>query len=260
MFYRTAFFKITSLVLISFLTASAYGQQNAATNDTTQRQSILLIPYDPHYYLSDADRDIASATKMNPEAFRKTFRTEADRNVYRALIRQASCISMLQDTSQELFEDVANVMSKTGFAYDKPTIKEKIPLKDRIIKTDPNKNAYDSRTSTQYLNDNSEVKYMKAVISQPDLLHHLAHKYGFNLIVFVTQFEIKTNYASCLDIANQIYKREVMLHFTIYDSSGNLVAGNFAKTYFPSNENNANAIIGKCFPQLADGVVAGMTH
>ncbi|MEO8147043.1 MAG: hypothetical protein ABI723_05360 [Bacteroidia bacterium] len=235
-------------------------QSKQEKKDTITYHSVLIIPYDPHYYLSDADRDIAAVSKTNPEAFRKIFRTEADRNVYRAFARETSCISMLQDTSQELFEDVANVMSKIGFAYDAPTIKEKVSLRDRIIKTDPNKDAYDSRTSAQYLNDKTELRYMKAVISKPELLNELAAKYHFDLFVFVTQMEIKTNYASCIDIANKIYKREVMLHFTIYDSTGKLIAGNFAKTFFPSNENNANKIIGQCFPQLAEGILESVAH
>jgi hypothetical protein len=248
-------------IAFCFISQLLFAQQSKQEKkDTIAYHSVLIIPYDPHYYLSDADRDIASASKINPEAFRKIFRTESDRNIYRAFARQTSCISMLEDTSQELFEDVANVMSKTGFAYDTPTIKEKVSLKERIIKTDPNKDAYDSRTSAQYLNDKAELRYMKAIVSKPELLKELSRKYQFDLFVFATQMEIKTNYSSCLDIANKIYKREVMLHFTIYDSNGNLVAGNFAKTFFPSDNNNANRIIGQCFPHLAEGILESVAH
>ena len=154
-----------------------------------------------------------------------------------------------------LFIFYKEVMSKTGFAYDTPTIKEKVTLRDRIIKTDPNKDAYDSRTSSQYLNDKTDVRYMKAVISKPGMLTELASKYHFDLFVFVTQMEIKTNYASCMDIANKIYKREVILHFTVYDKSGTLLVGNFAQSFFPSNSNNAYTISGNCFPQVAQGII-----
>lgn len=246
---------ILLLLLISCSFQMGFAQQSKQKADTIAYHKILLLPYNPKYYLSDADRDIATASNETPTVFRKKFNEESDRVVYQTINRQATCVSLYQDTSADLYEDVTEVLSTTGFQYDTPTIKEKVTLKDKMFKTDPNKNAYDSRTSAQYLNEEPNLKYMRAIIAKPELLNGLATKYNFDLFVFVTQMEIKTNYSSCIDIANKIYKREILLHFTVYDKNGNLIAGNFAKTFFPSNENSANKIIGECFPQLANGIL-----
>ena len=93
--------------------------------------------------------------------------------------------------------------------------------------------------------------YMNAVVSKPqDLFKELYDQYQADIFVFITQMEIKTNYSSCMDIANKIYRREVMVHFTIYNKEGQLLAGSYATSFFPSNSNNSNTIIGDCFPEL----------
>ncbi|MBL0342243.1 MAG: hypothetical protein IPP71_15845 [Bacteroidetes bacterium] len=48
----------------------------------------------------------------------------------------------------------------------------------------------------------------------------------------------------------------MMVHFTIYDKSGKIIAGSYATSFFPSDSNHANKIMGDCFPELA-GYIAG---
>lgn len=246
------------LVFLSALTQPVYAQSKTAA-DSTSYHRILLLPYNPKYYLSDADRDIAAQSNESPQAFRKKFNEESDRQVFIEISKTATCVSLFEDTTAQLIEDATGMLSKTGFQYDTPTIKEKVSVKKKVFKTDPNKDAHDSRTAGQYINDEPELKYMRAVVTQPELLTELANKYHFDLFVFITQMEFKTNYSSCTDIANKIYKREIMLHFTVYDKDGKLIAGNFAKTFFPSNENSVNGIVSKQFPQLAQGIVNSFT-
>ncbi|HMT29866.1 MAG TPA: hypothetical protein PKD91_11355, partial [Bacteroidia bacterium] len=115
----------------------------------------------------------------------------------------------------------------------------------------------DSKTASQYIPVKGDAMYMQAIVTKPvELFEELYKEYNADIFVFVTQFEIKTNYKSCMDIANQIYKREVMVHFTIYNKEGKLLAGSYATSFFPSDSNNANKIIGDCFPELA-GYIAG---
>jgi len=249
---------ISSLVGAIFIMtiAQPLAAQTKEAPDTITYHKILLLPYNPKYYLSDADRDIAAQSNESPQVFRKKFNEESDRNVFVEISKTATCVSLFEDTSQQLIEDVTAMLSKTGFQYDTPTVKEKGSIKNKVFKSDPNKDAYDMHTSSQYINDEPELKYMRAIITKPELLPELANKYHFDLFVFITQMEFKTNYSSCMDIANKIYKREVLLHFTVYDKDGNLVAGNFAKTFFPSNQNSVNGIISNQFPKLAQGVVA----
>src|SRR6187399_2718618 len=75
---------------------------NAQEPDSLKAHKVMLIPYDPRYYLSDADRDIAEQSQTDPAKFRSDFRHSIDRNVQRAIRGSYECISLLNDTADDL--------------------------------------------------------------------------------------------------------------------------------------------------------------
>jgi hypothetical protein len=241
------------LRLICFLlltVQAAFAQEK----DSLQAHKVMLIPYDPRYYLSDADRDIIEQSQKDAARIRAEFRHSIDRNVQRAIRGSYECISLLNDTADILEETMYHVLGRTGYRYEKAIPITPKPVEDEQvvskIKTDP-KDHEDSKTASQYIPVKNNAMYMHAVVSKPEeLFAALYEQYQADIFVFLTQMEIKTNYNSCLDIANKIYRREVMLHFTVYNKEGRLLAGSYATSYFPSNSNNANKIIGDCFPEL----------
>lgn len=216
----------------------------------------MLIPYDPLFYLSDAEQEIAEQTKEPSEKIQASFRKTIDISIQRYISRFRPCISMLNDADSlpSLNQSLQLVYSKAGYRYDKPM---PIPYKPEKLdslkeKKRGNKNeVLDSRIATQYISIPADAQYMNAVITKPSLLSDLYDQYGTDVFVFVNQMEIKTNYSSCLDIANKIYKREMMLHFSVYDKNGKQLAGAFSKSFFPSDSNNAYDIMRNCFPELA---------
>ncbi|MFI5218672.1 MAG: hypothetical protein ACHQNT_04215 [Bacteroidia bacterium] len=226
------------------------------TKDSVTYHKVMLIPFDPLFYLSDAENDIAVSTKKNPPATRDNFRMNIDYQVKRAIGRHRPCIAMLSDLDSmpSLKEALISVYSTTGYRYDKPM---PIPFKREITdstsgkKNKTDKELLDSKIAAQYLITKGEAQYMNAIVSKPSVLDELYNQYETDIFVFINQFEIKTNYSQCLDIANKIYQREVMLHFSIYDKNGKQLAGAYASSFFPSNSNNAFDIMKNCFPELA---------
>lgn len=230
----------------------AYAQEK----DTLESHKVMLIPYDSKYYLSDADRDIAEQSKLEPVKFRSDFRHSIDRNIQRAIRGSYECISLLNDTADELEVTLQKVLSRTGYRYEKTIPITPKPLDENNevikIKNTSSKEHEDSKTASQYIPVKNNAMYMNAVVSKPtELFTELYDQYQADIFVFITQLEIKTNYSSCMDIANKIYRREVMVHFSVYDKQGRLLAGSYATSFFPSNSNNSNKIIGDCFPELA---------
>lgn len=249
-------------ILFASLHFSAATAQTKEQADTVQQHRVMLIPFDPRYYLSDADRDLMEQSKMEPVRFRSEFRYNIDRHVQRAINGGYPCISLLNDTADALEETMYEILGRTGYRYEKaiPITPKKSDEPKTILKTINNQNQkehLDSKTASQYIPVKADAMYMHAVVSKPQELFAKLHaEYEADYFVFLTQFEIKTNYQSCLDIANKIYKREVMVHFTIYDKDARLIAGSYATSFFPSDSNNPNKIIGDCFPELA-GYIAG---
>jgi|SRR6185436_14474854 len=250
---------LASLVLLQ-TTNFLFGQETELKVDDTGSDSVLnhkvmLIPYDPLFYLSDAEQDIIEQTKKEPQLIRESFRQSIDLNIKHAVQKSRPCISMLYDADSipSLREALSLVYSKTGYRYEQP-----MPLPFHQQQTDSlkrkknplEKESYDSKIAAQYITVKGTDQYMSAVVNKPSVLENLYNQYGTDIFVFVNQFEIKTNYKSCLDIANKIYKRQIMLHFSVYDKNGKQLAGAYAMTFFPSDSNNAYDIMKNCFPDI----------
>ncbi len=253
---------IKRLFILIILIASFSRSHAQETADSLIVHKVMLIPYDPRYYLSDADRDIVEQTQMDARKIRENFRENVDRHVQRHISRSYPCISLLNDTADALEETMYYVLGRTGYKYE-----EAIPLtpKDRdhtesFLRTSQSqKENVDSKVATGYIPVEENAVYMHAVVNKPkELFAELNEQYNADIFVFLTQFEIKTDYKSCMDIAHKIYRREVMLHFSVYDKNGQLLAGSYATSYFPSNSNNMNSIIGECFPQIADYIAGAL--
>ena len=243
-------------IVFSLLLILSWQLTFAQEADSLKAHKVMLVPFDPRYYLSDADRDIMEQSKTEAVKFRADFRYSIDRNVQRAIRGSYECISLLNDTADELEVTMYNILGRTGYKFEKAIPITPKPMDDEQVvtktKSSNTKEHEDSKTASQYIPVKNNAMYMHAVVSKPqNLFKELYDQYQADIFVFITQMEIKTNYSSCMDIANKIYRREVMLHFTIYDKEGRLLAGSYATSFFPSNENNANKIIGDCFPELA---------
>lgn len=220
--------------------------------------SVMLIPYDPRFYLSDADKEISEATKKDLSLIRRTMHSRSEWYTYRAIRKKYPTVSLLQnDTIEAYIEAAGSLFSNSNFEYAKPMVKAPATTSMQYNKNQEREND-DSRIASQYLNDDSKAQFMKAYFNKKEVLDKLYHQFGTDLFVFLTQLEIKTNYKSCLDIANKIYQREVMLHFTVYDKTGKLLGGNYAVAFIPSDVNNMDEIIAKCFPELAEGIASSL--
>jgi hypothetical protein len=233
-----------------------YQHDLAAQPDSSLQHRIMIIPYDPQFYLSDADQDIMEATRKEPGQVRESFRKTIDLYIQHAIGSFRPCISVLNDADSlpQLKEALKIAYSKTGYRYEKamplPVLKERMDSVNKAMKKLSKENT-DSRTAHHYQVVPSDAKYMNAVISKPEILEELFSAFGTDIYVFLNQFEIKTNYKNCLDIANKIYQREVMLHFSVYDYKGKQLAGSYALSGFPSDSNNAADIMKNCFPEIA---------
>ncbi len=92
--FRTVVFILLSGLLCCTQT---FGQ---TAPDSAVKQAILLTPYIPDYYLSDADQDILQSSKQQPEEFRYSFRRSLDLRLSGELETHFKVVSLLQDTSK----------------------------------------------------------------------------------------------------------------------------------------------------------------
>lgn len=240
-----------SFVFICHVIISAHicnGQNNAAG----ATKNVLILPYNPLYYMSDADRDIAATTDMPMTKVREMFNVESERKLYMALRPVYNCISLLQDTTDGGRKDLFSLMGILGYEYAKPTVSERKPNIAKVITLKTTAANNDSRTAATYMNESEDTRYMKATFTNEEKFVSIAKKYEADYVVILTQMEIKTNMKVCVDPSKRLFDRELILHFCVYDKTGKLKLGNFGHTFFSNENSTPGKIIGDLFPFLSD--------
>jgi hypothetical protein len=236
-------------ILLAFLVISnlAFSQKS----DSLKYHRLLLIGFHPDYYLSDAEQDIMSQTKKSPEEYRDYFRKSIDNKIAGETETVMPTVSLLQDTSKDAVKDLYKFYDKAEYSYANPIGEKKDRKSTKKSPAPPSKEELNQHAAPQYLTVNGDAKFMNAVISDSLYAKSICKKYGCDLILAINQMEIVTNYKSCIDIANRIYQREVLIHYSIINASGKVIKGNLTKGFFPSDSNRAADISERSFPPIA---------
>lgn len=233
--------------------------------DTTSKNTItgkvMLIPFDNKMYMSEIDREIAEEHQLNFNEVRSNFRKELNANLFHELNKSNKVISMLSEDTG-LTKDLAYIYMSIGYKYEllppRETAKEaKTPSEGIQELFAGNKKKEEQGTSgikdgqVVTIPDNNQ-KYMNTVVTNPKMFPYLNEKYEAEYYVFINQLDIKKAAdADQYAIANNDYKREIKVHYTIFDKGGNQLSGGAAFAYFPSRTNNLSYIVNNNFPAIA---------
>lgn len=239
-------------------TSASFSQTTEGQLLENNRPSVMIIPFNDFYYLSDADPEIARANKKQAKEVSAMFRYGITNNVASRVITSYDTYNILTDTTLQSKEDLNRIYSSIVYKYQKP-IDITQPQNDskEIYKSDifgfGNSEANAKSKNEKVKEEDIETKeYMNAVVKDASLFTYLQNQYNVNLFVFINQFEMKTNWESCLDLATQNFEREVIVHYSIYDAKGTQLKGDAVSIVFPSNENSFDQIIGEQFPLIAE--------
>jgi hypothetical protein len=229
------------LLLILFLAFQNVAAQTA--------HKILILSFNPELYLSDAEQDIIFHNKKTPEVYRQFFRSSLDLKILGEVKSIAPAYSLMQDTSKGAREELNLFYAQCGYKYENPIGASKNKEKDEKKKSALFKKKEEEVPG--FITTRGDAKFMNAEISDTAFYSYLMAQYDTDLALSINQFEIKTNYNSCIDIANKIYRRELIIHYTVFNRSAKIVAGNYAVAYFPSNSNKDTEIAELTFSEIA---------
>ncbi|MBY0425487.1 MAG: LysM peptidoglycan-binding domain-containing protein [Cytophagales bacterium] len=223
---------------------------------------VLIVPFDPYNYFSDADHEIAKVSKMPSTGVRKAFRMRLN-----ALLEPKGyeTIHLLGGQIKDSITELNRVYSSVSYNYQdvlyteanpKPESKSSQPsIFQKDTETKKNAVSNDPSTSRQTL-ARDESKYYGVKVKSPDFYTYFNNKYKIKYYVFVNQFEVKTDYEHCLDRSTQNYIRYLVTHYSIFDNTGKQVAGNRIKLQYNSNANNINKILSDNMDKVATVILA----
>lgn len=230
-------------------------------NNSTKK--IIVIPFDPYLYFSDADDEIAAVSKMHRTKVRQAFRKRL--NAYLEP-KGFETIHLLGGTAKDSTTDLNKAYSSISYTYDdvmmkavrtedKPDAKKTSGnVKKQTKNTEVSLQAATLQSRSMLAKD--EGKYFSVKIKDPNFFPFFNAKYQPDYYIFVSQFEVKTNYENCLDRARQNYERSFVTHFSIFDKSGTQISGGRIKNAYESNSNQIEKILADNIPSIAEKIMA----
>ena len=250
--------------------------QNAAGEDYTvyefdsTRKQVLIIPFDPHLYFSDSDDEIARSSRIPRIKVREVFRRRLNallepkgyESIYLLGAKAADTLNDLNriyGSVKYTFKDV-----KHSQAYLDKQAEEENTQKKTTGKGVDNVKKWVNKQKGRITNNQSSDgarqekffgKFVGVEVGDTRLFDYLHRKYSTDYIIFVNQFEIKTDYSHCLDRSTGNYERNFIAHFSIFDHEGQLVAGDKFKVHYNSNNNNVNKIVGDNMLEIAEHIL-----
>ncbi|MCS6823596.1 MAG: LysM peptidoglycan-binding domain-containing protein [Cytophagaceae bacterium] len=232
-----------------------------------EKKQVLVIPFDPYLYFSDADAEIAAKSNIPMPKVRQVFR-----NRLNALldVQGYETIHLLGGKSPDSTSDLNKVYSSVGYEYREVMYNPDNPRNEEFYKSQyPNsdkgglkawmekqKNKLQAPSDSKYDIQKDHGSYFAVKIRNPEFFNYFNTKYSVDYYIFITQFEVKTNYENCLDRAALNYERTFTTHYTIFDSTGRQIAGNKFKTHYNSNTNHVFTIVADNMPKIADRIMS----
>ncbi|MBO9699466.1 MAG: LysM peptidoglycan-binding domain-containing protein [Sporocytophaga sp.] len=227
-----------------------------------EMKQILVIPFDPYLYFSDADDEIAAKSNMPRTKVRQVFRRRLN-----ALLDKPGyeMIYLVGGKAKDSIGDLNKIYSSVSYAYQESVTTVNVQqqeVKEAKAKSTKNwiekqKEKLIPQNEKKYDVPEDYGSYFGVKIKNPqDFFDYFNSKYSVDYYVFINQFEVKTDYEHCLDRAALNFERSFTTHFSIYDSEGKQVAGNKFKTHYNSNSNYVYQIVADNCPKIAERILS----
>lgn len=227
---------------------------------------ILVIPFDPYLYFSDADDEIALESKIHRTKVRYKFRARLN-----ALLmpRGYETIHLLGGMFKDSIGTLNKIYKSVTYNYqeilvsgrsneDDLKIEEKSKTKNLLDKLQ--KDNVSPASSNRTFKSEDDHRYFGVKIKDPAFFDHFNTKYDLDYYIFINQFEVKTNYEHCLDRATQNYERSFLVHYSIFDKEGKILVGNKARIFYNSNNNNIEIIIRDNMYKVANEIMSHLPN
>ncbi|MDB5273175.1 MAG: mltD [Chitinophagaceae bacterium] len=225
------------------------------------RKQVLIIPFDPYLYFSDADDEIAARSNLPRNKIREVFRRRMN-----ALLNADGyeTIHLVGGRSRDSISDLNKIYSSVTYNYQQSLANPSsryVAQKEVAVSKNKSwiakqKDKVTGAGEAKYELPQDNTKYFGVIVRNPDFYNYFSAKYSIDYYIFINQFEVKTNYENCLDRAALNYERTFTTHFSIFDANGKQIAGNSFKTHYNSNSNYVYQIVSDNIPKIADRILS----
>ena len=232
--------------------------KKAATVSNGQR--VLVIPFDPALYFSDADNDIGWQSKLPKQKVRYVFRARLN-----ALLEAPGyhTINLLKNAPADSSDELNRIYKSLAYSYQdikSSNFQPVAPPKEKGLKAwVKNTKEKVGLGATEPLGPaQDETKYYGVKVTDPQFFTTFNNTYGADYYLFINQFEIFTDYTNCIDRTTKNFVRNFRVHYTILDAKGELLAGNKILIPYVSNVNDINKIVRENLSKMTGRIMADL--
>lgn len=231
--------------------------------DLKTKSRILVVPFDPYLYFSDADYEIARQSHIPRQNVRHVFRGRLN-----AMLapKGYETIHLLGGVYRDSVSELSRIYKSLNYSYQdnkqsrynhQPVVKEEEKGAVAWVQRQKEKMGVKGEPEQLPISQDPD-KHFGVKVKDPNFFTYFNGQYGIDYYVFINQFEVKTVYENCLDRAAENYERNFLVHYSIYDSNGELVSGNKVKVPYQSNINDVQRIVSDNMPNMAQRVLADL--
>ncbi len=219
--------------------------------DSVSEIRILIVPFNPAMYFSDADKDIGDVSQLPPGEVRRRMSANLENALSDqfGLYYNSKGISKTKDAADDLDLIFGSIQYAPKPANPQENSEEEKPAKS-VLNGLKQKLKEGQKDTEKQKADESSI-YMDVAFSDQRLLNYLGDKYETDYVIFVNQFEIITDYENCIDLQNRKYYREIRVHYSVYSRDGKRVGGQVIVMPYHSNENQISVIVRDNFGQIS---------
>lgn len=213
--------------------------------DSIQTIKMLIVPFNPSMYFSDADKDIGDVSQVDPGQVRNKVNASLESSVtsYLDLYYDVEGLTKQIDANDDL-DLIFGSISYSPQEIKAPEEEKQGGLKGLRNKVKPKQN--------EALEEKKDPEsYMDITFADGRLIDYLTTKYGVDYVIFFNQFEIKTDYENCINLQLRNYYREIKVHYTVVGKDGKKISGDVITIPYNSNENNLQVIVKENFGQIS---------
>ena len=226
------------------------------------KPKVMIIPFDPDMYFSDADQDFAKDNKKNVKEVRTALRMGLNNQVNGKALAEYETRPLLNDTMADAAKDLYAIYKSIRYFKDKAKADEHDVTRNNggSIKKQFAKKEADGGHNTSSLievDKDGLHTYINVKVYDVKMLDYLHNKYGTEVFLFLNQFNLVTDFTHP-DESTMTYKREIGVHYSVFDYTGKQLAGDIVITSTTTSVRDINAVIKNVFPALASGLVKAL--
>ncbi len=261
-------FTFTIAVAISIVCASGQGSSYSTSQSfSPASRTTIVVPFNPQMYNVEDSRKICETSGMEYHQMSNFIRETFDSALNAQMRDSINVVRLISNTTSGAANDLETIYNITKYQFtDRPKVMEDKSkfgmLRDqKMAKSKPASNSkingiHNGEIVTQ--REDNTNRFMNVQFDDAEFIQSVIQKYGAKYFLFITQFDIISDFSNPFLVGEMKYPRTIKVHYSIFSADGTFITGDFESLQFFAYENNIKEITSIYFPEIAKKIARKM--